>query len=344
MIGVISVKKFLLLCLVFCMALSFGGTAFAAQTPSCTDEMTIGELATARMTHGGLSRLYYYYIPSTYNPHHKTPLMITLHGSGYNAQLQLLDSHFVELAEREGFIVIAPNSVAIHSDGTLSSEGYTAAELGVAGSNVRWNACPATDPQNQYGVDDVGYISALIDYFDSKLNIDTKRVYACGMSHGAFMSIRLALMIPEKLAGIGSVSGLLASEYANFVPTDSMKIVFIHGDTDPVVPIGGMVYSGWVFAYSLDDTIKYFMEHYRLKNDPSKVTELPRVVENDPTKIVRYEYKKKGNAQIVKYVVEGGGHTWPGGTQYLPPEWIGALSNQAQASELIWNELKTAHK
>ena len=43
----------------------------------------------------------------------------------------------------------------------------------------------------------------------------------------------------------------------------------------------------------------------------------------------------------MKYVVEGGGHTWPGGSEYAGS---GPVSFDAQASELIWAELKDAAK
>lgn len=48
-----------------------------------------------------VSRLYYYYIPSTYQEGDKLPLMLTLHGSGSNASVQLQWGQWVECAERE---------------------------------------------------------------------------------------------------------------------------------------------------------------------------------------------------------------------------------------------------
>jgi len=43
---------------------------------------------------------------------------------------------------------------------------------------------------------------------------------------------------------------------------------------------------------------------------------------------------------VVKYRVNGDGHTWPGGTQYISAAYIGHLCKDAQASRLIWDELK----
>jgi len=323
--------------------------ATATPEPSAPGGMKIGKIGegSVKKTYNGqeIERVYYYYIPTAYSPDVKMPLMLVLHGSGSNALWQLGETNFVEIAEREGFIVLAPNSVAIHADGqTLSSTGSMASQLGVDASNVRWNACPATDPQNKFGVDDAAYLGELIDYFVATLNVDAGRVYSTGLSHGAFMSIRLALTIPEKLAGIAPVAGLLATEYAGVVPADKMKIVFINGDADPVVPSGGMTYATGDFAYSLDETVGLFLDYYNLPKDAPGVTELPKTVADDPTRIIRYEYAANENAAIVKYVVEGGGHTWPGGTQYAAAEWIGLLSSQASASELIWSELKDVHK
>jgi polyhydroxybutyrate depolymerase len=41
-------------------------------------------------------------------------------------------------------------------------------------------------------------------------------------------------------------------------------------------------------------------------------------------------------APVVLYTVTGGGHTWPGGGQYLPSALIGATSRQFDASQVIW--------
>jgi polyhydroxybutyrate depolymerase len=42
-----------------------------------------------------------------------------------------------------------------------------------------------------------------------------------------------------------------------------------------------------------------------------------------------------GSAEVKLYVIEGGGHTWPGGWQYLPEKIIGKTSQVIDASEEI---------
>ena len=343
-------RLFFTLALMLCLLL------LAGCQPANKVELPRGELVSDSMTYTywnqEVERQYYYYIPSTYAPGDKMPLMLALHGSGANALSQLYESNMEELAEREGFILIAPNAVAIHADGTLSSEGNTLSTIGrTDGSYLRWNATP-DDPQNMYGVDDVQYLCDLIDRFVDYGYVDPARVYASGLSHGAFMSIRLALEVPEKIAGVGVVSGLLVNKFADVSPAGQVKLVFIHGTDDPVVPITGMSYdldndgnSDYDYAYSLDDTITWFLGKYGLDAVSIDSSQLEDTDPGDGCTIDRYAYvDENGEVPIVKYIVNNGGHTWPGGTQYSPSYYIGALCKDAQASELIWNELKDVHK
>lgn len=319
-------------------------------------ELTLGQRTSASLTYTywnqDVERQYYYYIPSYYEPGQKMPLMLALHGSGANALSQLYESNMEELAEKEGYIVIAPNSVAIHNDGTLSSCGNTLSTIGRSDmSYLRWNATP-DDPQNMYDVDDVKYLCDLIDLFVDYGYVDPDRVYASGLSHGAFMSLRLALEVPEKIAGVGIVAGLLVDKFAALEPTGQVKLVFIHGTADPVVPMGGLSYDmdndgkpDFYYAKPLEDSIQWFIEKYGIEVADIVSSKVPDTNTADGCTIDRYGYQTAdGSEPIVKYIVNNGGHTWPGGTQYSPSYYIGSLCRDVQASELIWNELKDVSK
>jgi polyhydroxybutyrate depolymerase len=309
----------------------------------------VGELACGRELYRyrgqDVSRLYYYYIPSTYQAGERLPLMLTLHGSGSNASIQLQWGDWVSLAEREGFIVVAPEAVTIHRDGALSSEGKSVLETGQTDFNyIRWNVS-YTDPCAQYLVDDVAYLTDLVDLFVDAGYADPQRAYCCGMSHGGFMSLRLAVEAPEKFAGVASVAGLLCAEYAAQLPAQPVRVVFIQGSQDPVVPIGGMHYDfdndgeqEYTWALSLDESAAWFVQRSGA-SDEAEYSQLPDAAPNDGTRISRYAYCAGQTPQVVKYVVEGGGHTWPGGTAYAGS---GPVSLDAQASQLIWAELRDA--
>lgn len=290
-----------------------------------------------------VARWFYYYIPSTYQPGEKLPLMFTLHGSTANATYQINDGNWQQYAEQKGFILVAPEAVAIHADGTLSSEGKSMAEIQRSEMQwLRWNAVDS-DPQGGFGVDDVQYISDLIDLFTGTGYADPARVYSCGLSHGGFMSLKLAVELPEKIAGVGIVSALLCPQYTELTMAGQPKLVFLHGTADEVVPIEGMVYDfdgdgekEYLWAHSLEDSVNWFLQQYGMSGQFSE-TPLPDTSPYDGTTITRRGYTNEaGEEWVVTYIIDGGGHTWPGGAGYS----FGVTTRDAKGTLLIWNELK----
>ena len=154
------------------------------------------------------------------------------------------------------------------------------------------------------------------------------------------MSIRLALEVPQKIAGIGVAAGLLANEFSGCQVSEQVKLVFVHGTSDLIVPMNGMIYGDWVWALSLDDTIDWFMSQYGLSVSRIEKTSLPDLDPTDGCTMERWAYvDSNGNAPVVRFIVNGAGHTWPGGTQYMDAAFIGNVCMDAQAAQLIWNEL-----
>ena len=298
----------------------------------------IGELAEARVNHNGISRLFTYYIPCIYNQGKQLPLMITLHGRSFNAKQHLKDSKFDKIAEKEGFILLAPNCVTIDKDNKLASEGYTIHDLeGIESNNIRWNV--NFPLHNEMKIDDVGYINSMLDYFVKQFTVDKSRVYVSGMSNGALMTMYLVTKLQDKIAGAAPVCGIVPYDFMKEDLRSRIKIVVINNDNDPTVSINGYP----DFAPPVRDAVGWFNQQFGITGE-AIVTQLPRTVEDDPTNIKKYEWADKGGSQIVYYVIEGGGHTWPGGTQYYPEERIGKLSRHYNASDWIWEELKDFRK
>jgi polyhydroxybutyrate depolymerase len=52
----------------------------------------------------------------------------------------------------------------------------------------------------------------------------------------------------------------------------------------------------------------------------------------------------KEGTEVILYTVEGGGHTWPGGWQYLPEKIVGKTSRDTDANEVIWDFFKNHSK
>lgn len=329
------------------------------------NEFSVGILSSAYLEFQGIPRLFDYYIPSTFNDR-RMPIMVVIHGSGYSSGMQLVDGDFVRIAEEEGFIVIGFNAVVVHNDNCphatvvrensqgvmqwLSSEGFNHDEIGVDTDNVRpvafgWELVAAQ------GIDDVAYINTLVDLFINAGFGDAYRVFASGISHGAFMATRMAMEHPDRFIGAGSVAGGINTFLwqNNITPSHYGRHVFIHGDRDWIVPGGtlaeGNLNTWWDFttfrfnSASVIAAINWLLIQQGLSPQQTDFAELPNsgIPETYPTRIERTEFN---NGRAIMYWVENGGHTWPGGTQYMESWIVGPVSMQAQATNLIWDGIK----
>jgi len=109
-------------------------------------------------------RSYKIHIPSSYDGNTQTPLILVLHGGGGRALSMESKTEFSAKADEEGFIVVYPNG---------NSRFPTIFER-------RWNSGHAGGFALDRNIDDVGFISKLINKLQSKLNIDSDKIYVTG--------------------------------------------------------------------------------------------------------------------------------------------------------------------
>ena len=270
---------------------------------------------------GGLARTYSVHVPSSYQKAHSVSLVLAFHGGGGQGKGMARLTGLTGLSDREGFIVAYPDGIDKH-----------------------WNDGRETITSK---VDDVSFISALIDQIARDYSIDRKRVYATGISNGGIFSERLACDLADKIAAIASVAGAMPQNiYARCNPPRPVSVLMFHGTDDPLVPynggdvrrVAGQGLGGKVL--SVADTIKYWVSHN--KCSPSAVTaQLPDKDPEHGTKIRRDVYGQcKEGSEVVLYTIENGGHTWPGGLQYAPERLIGKTNRDINASEIIWDFFK----
>lgn len=276
--------------------------------------------------HDDLVRTFHRYVPSSYNKSIQLPLVIALHGRGGSGESMVLVTlkGFDKLADKDGFIVVYPDGIELNwNDGRMDEE--------------------ANDRAHRDNIDDVGFLSALIDSMIKDYNIDPKRVYVTGISNGAIMSYRLACEISHKIAAIAPVDGnipvMLSPEC---YPASPVSVLAINNVNDPLVPYeGGNIYSsirklnlGKVL--SVDESIGFWVNRNQCSALPV-VTEEPDLDPEDGTKVTKKEYFNSiDGTEVILYSVDGGGHTWPGGLQYLPSWIVGKTSRDINATEVIW--------
>lgn len=149
------------------------------------------------------------------------PLVLVLHGYGGDGRDG--DGYFElgAMAEREGLVVLAP-------DGTRDATGHRF-----------WNAVDGCCDFEKRGVDDVAYLTGLVDEAAKAFPVDPKRVYAVGLSNGGAMAMRLACDASERFAAVVSVAGPFYTEADRCRPREPVAVRHVHGTSDSVVPYAG---------------------------------------------------------------------------------------------------------
>ncbi|MGD9074248.1 MAG: PHB depolymerase family esterase [Desulfobacteraceae bacterium] len=283
--------------------------------------------STRSMTYDGRTRTYQVHIPPLHATRMHLPLVIVLHGGGGTGRKMkhyLTRGGFNALADEEGFAVVYPDGVERHWNDGRELDRYRA---------------------HREDVDDVGFISQLIDHHVATLRIDPRRIYVTGISNGGLMSYRLACQLTQKITAIAAVTASLSEKLrATCKPSANISVLIMNGTEDPLVPWdGGDIHIWWrTFGRVLStrDTLRFWVERNRCSPSTALV-EAWDENEEDGTRVRREVYGEcKDDVEVVLYTIEGGGHTWPGGYQYLPEWIIGKTSLELNANETIWRFFK----
>lgn len=239
-----------------------------------------------------------------------TPLVIVLHQFTDTPKGTETLSGFSEVADRAGFIVVYPKGI-----------------------NRGWNAGMRGAP------DDVAFIGSLIDALSQQYNIDQDRIYACGLSAGGMMSQYLACRT-DRFAAVAAIAGSLTQGAADgCTNTRKVPVMLMHGTDDPVVPFeGGETYAGPgmrpVFLSNAEGAA--FWAAHNGCGEPITSSAVPVRDENDPTRVTRLSHTCPAGAEVIRFDIAGGGHTWPGRDNWYPAFIVGQTSHQIDATEEIW--------
>jgi polyhydroxybutyrate depolymerase len=285
---------------------------------------------TASIMHNGLKRSYLIHLPPD-DKSRPMSLVIALHGGGGTGSRmeKLTQGGFNALSDREGFIVVYPDGLEKHWN-----DGRSVKEAG-------WRA-------HKENVDDVGFISALIEHLVKEQNVDPKRVYITGVSNGALMASKLACEKTEKITAIALVAGTIAENFAPACsPSRPIPILMMHGTEDSFVlweggEIAEKLPRGRRFGRTLSvpETVKFWAANNECPSLPI-ITQEPDKDPKDGTRVRKEAYSDcKDGAEVILYAIENGGHTWPNGHKYLPDRIVGKISKDIDANEVIWDFFK----
>lgn len=270
------------------------------------------------LMHNGIRRGYVVRAPAdAARRSERLPLVLVLHGGGGNAANAEAMTGFTDKARREGFIVVYP-------------EGTSRGVLGL----LTWNAGHCCGYAMENRVNDVAFVSALLDKLARDYPVDPRRIYATGMSNGGMMTHRLGIELSDRFAAIAPVVATLFGDEVQ--PKHPVSALFINGMLDKSVPPDGGA-PGGRFDGAWDGTpAKPALEQaaYWARADACSADP----VRDDKGPFVVWRHRCGGGKAVELYLVKDNGHAWPGGQ---PGSARGDKPSAAlNATDVIWDFFK----
>jgi polyhydroxybutyrate depolymerase len=238
-----------------------------------------GSSAVQTIDSSGLTRSYLLYIPPHYDPDTSYALVLNFHGHHSTDFKQASITGFSQLAAQQQFIVVYPQ-------GVVGPDGKTG-----------WDSGLRFDPK----VNDVLFVSNLLNHLQATLCINPYRIYATGFSNGGGMTYDLACKLAGRIAAFAPVSGSYAPPIDGCDPSRPVPIMEFHGTADVIVP-----YEGNILRDEPD--IALWLQDWATRDGCTKG---PITVYNQGDVTGQAWSDCRGDAIVIGYRIQGEGHMWP---------------------------------
>jgi len=288
-----------------------------------TDAADVAEVKGFVFKHEGIVRSVGVFDPRETEELGLRPLVLVLHGGlGDDDDTVVLNfGKLNRLAAEDDFLVVYPQGLGGHWNDGRGVDRYVA---------------------QRERVNDVGFLTSLIDDLVEKRDVDAKAVFIVGVSDGAMMAHRFACEQGAKLRGFTAVVGAMPYNVARRwarCGKERLSVLMINGTEDPIVPWegGSVSFDGQELGrvLSAERTFELWARHDGCKD--VAVTMIPDFVPSDGTRIERRQALGcRDRTKVELFAVQGAGHTWPSGWQYLPEHMVGATSRDIDAAIAAW--------
>ena len=299
---------------------------FALVAPGASAALAPGDY-TISLDHQKLRRSYMVHVPPQAKVGRAMPVVLAFHGGGSNAEVMRSYTRMDVSADREGYIVVYPNG----------SSGFQ-------GRFLTWNAGKCCGPAVALQVDDVSFTLAVLDDLAARVAIDTKRVYATGLSNGAMMAYRLAAEASERIAAVAGVAG--AMSLAQFAPTRPMPLLHIHSTSDHIARYDGgfgppaAIADTRMFHTAVEEMLEKWIGRNGCIRKPAVLETKAGAAGSADAEhtVIRRVYRPcLDGVEVVLLQLGGGvGHVWPGGVRNYMPELLGTGTAVIDANAEIW--------
>jgi polyhydroxybutyrate depolymerase len=294
-----------------------GAPATTANSPSrgCAKHHTTPQSGVAQtIVSGGITRTYELTIPVTYTGKIPYALVFGLHPLSVSYQFMPSEVSFSKYQEMYRFIGVAPSGLTMPAP--------------------FWDAAPTTPNY------DVDFISELLTHLEDNLCIDTSQVFSTGISNGAQMSSLLGCRLSTRISAIAPVEG---EEYLVPCTGRPEPILAFHGTADPVLPYTGGGLNATTIArlyawhgvippdmpapLGIDASMRLWAKHNGCNPKPLQIR-------------IAFDVQRRTwtgcKAATVLYIIDGGGHGWPGKPVPSMERQFGHDTTSIDASKLLF--------
>jgi polyhydroxybutyrate depolymerase len=252
------------------------------------------------------------YVPSSYDGHTPVPLVVMLHGYSQTGASEEKILRVQPLAEIHGFLYCYPDSM-------VDKWGQPF-----------WNATDSASDFGNTGVDDAGYLRALIEEIARRFAVDPKRIFLIGDSGGGFMANRMACQSADLIAAAASFAGMTYLDPSRCSPSEPVNVLHIHGTADPIVAYWGGAAVGFPAHMAPYPGAVKLVQIWATYNgatgpvtDAAPSLDLVTDVPGLDTVVTRYTNAPAGGA-VELWTINGGVHDPNFSSQFAPKviEWL----------------------
>jgi polyhydroxybutyrate depolymerase len=259
-------------------------------------------------------------VPPGYRP--GTPVALVLDFPGYlqSAQLQSSFSGLGRFGASHHFITVTPQG---------------------SGPTLQWHVIP--------GSPDMRYVANLLDQVEAQLCVDTKRVYATGLSNGAMMTSAVACVYADRFAAVAPVSGMQTPAWCR--PSRPVPVVAFHGTADPILSYTGGLGPTGLTLPAFDGSSRTLAQTgpppgWLIPDVPAAAaawatrngcTDVSPHDDRIATDVTRRTFACSPDGAVQLYIIKGGGHSWPGSPVTASLEnVVGRTTTSISANAVMW--------
>jgi polyhydroxybutyrate depolymerase len=267
------------------------------------------------LTLGNQKRDWWEYVPISCS-NKECPLVFAFTGGESSADRLDDDVKLTSVSEKNEFIIVFPNAV-----------------------NKQWADGRSETATN---LEDLSFFDKLIEEMRKLHKVDGNKIFATGLADGGLFAFKLACDRSEVIAAIAPVAANMASELVDKCnPTRAVPIINFVGTEDKFIPMNGGDVKGKLglkkkgTVLSTNQTVAFWIKRNKCSEKPN-VDKVRDQNKNDKTYAILEKYENcESGADIFRWIIGEGGHTWPSGFQ--KSKLLGKVSFDVNASEEIWN-------